>query len=192
MNCTDLILSPGLSCSQLTSPGDGSALFFQNNAIIDNKGNVFTNAQGATSDTLKDLGNCGNTKLYKKSEIYYIDYSKSGERTPIVISSTRCQDPGTNTTEHLNIHSHLFNSINGTLMLGINSSCRSSSHLCEHYNGGHWVALIHGFETISDQLPEVPIPASLCNNRIDDDNDGYTDLEDSHCKSETDNDESRP
>lgn len=57
------------------------------------------------------------------------------------------------------------------------------------YPFSSWIARIDGFTPLADVLPP---PRPQCGNGLDDDADGRIDAADAHCKSETDNDESRP
>jgi hypothetical protein len=55
-----------------------------------------------------------------------------------------------------------------------------------------WLARIDGFTPLADVLPPPPLPKPRCSNGFDDDDDGRIDAADAHCKSDSDNDESRP
>jgi hypothetical protein len=104
----------------------------------------------------------------------------------------RCLDPNTSTSEGLRISSIVFDSVNGTLIMLLNSTCGPSAVTCNNYGGGSWIAHVNGFTPLADVLPKPPQPTALCNNGLDDDDDGAIDMDDSQCKSPHDNDESRP
>lgn len=189
MNCTDLMLSPGLTCSEFSNPGDGGR-FRQNDALADNDGRIIEQGDGSFRDVLDDLGLCGNRGLFELGLVWHVE--EGGMRTPIASVKSRCLDPTTSTVEGLRSASILFDSVNGVLIVVMNSTCSSSADLCDSYNGGSWIARINGFTSLATALPEAPLAATLCNNGVDDDGDGAIDLDDRQCKSSADNDESRP
>ena len=86
----------------------------------------------------------------------------------------------------------MFDSVNGALVVVMNSTCSSRGNLCDNYNGGSWIARIDGFTPLADTLPEPQLAATLCDNGLDDVGHGAIDLDDRQCKSPADNDESRP
>ena len=189
MNCTDLLLSPGLTCSEFSNPGDGGR-FRQNDAVVDNDGRIFEQGDGSNSDVIEELGFCGTNRLFELGLFWRVD--EGGVRTPIASVRSRCLDPTTSTVEGLRSASILFDSVNGALVVVMNSTCGSRGDLCDNYNGGSWIARIDGFTPLADALPEPPLAAALCDNGLDDDGDGAIDLDDQQCKSAADNDESRP
>ena len=190
MNCSDLLLSPGLSCSEFSSPGEGG-YFRQNDALVDNDGEILEQGDGSTRDVIEELGMCGDFKLFNLGLVWQVN--EGGERIPIASVHSRCLDLTTSTVEGLRSASIVFDSVNGVLIAVMNSTCGSrGGTLCNNYNGGSWIARISGFTPLADTLPEAPLAATLCNNGIDDDGDGEIDLDDQECKSAADNDESRP
>ncbi len=70
------------------------------------------------------------------------------------------------------------------------SRCFNDGNTC--LAGELWLARIDGFTPLADVLPPPPLPPPLCSNGRDDDGDGRIDAADAHCKSDADNDESRP
>jgi len=189
MNCTDLVLSPGLSCSEVSKPGEGGR-FRQNDAIIDNDGRILEQGDGSTRDVLQDLGFCGTQALVDLGLVWHV--GEGGVRTPVASVRFRCLDPTTSTVEGQRSASLLFDSVKGSLIVVLNSTCNSRGNLCDNYDGGSWIAQIDGFTPLAAVLPEPPLALPLCDNGIDDDGDGAIDLDDRQCKSAADNDESRP
>jgi len=189
MSCSDLVLSPGLACSEFSNPGDGGR-FRQNDAVVDNGGRILEMGDGSFRDVLEELGFCGSNGLFDLGLIWHV--GEGGIRTPIASVRSRCLDTTTSTVEGLRSASILFDSVNGVLIAVMNSTCGSRGDLCGNYNGGSWIARIDGFTPLAAALPETPPAAMLCNNGVDDDGDGDTDLDDQECKSALDNDESRP
>ena len=189
MNCTDLFLSPGLTCSEFSNPGDGGG-FRQNDAVVDNDGRILEQGDGSFRDVLEELGFCGSNGLFDQGLVWHV--GEGGIRTPIASVRSRCVDPSTSTVEGLRSASILFDSVKGVLIAVMNSTCGSRGDLCDNYNGGSWIARIDGFTPLAAALPVAPLAATLCNNGVDDDGDGDTDLDDQQCKSSADNDESRP
>lgn len=189
MNCTDLLLSPGLTCNEFSNPGDGGG-FRQNDAVVDNDGRIFEQGDGSIRDITEELGFCGTNRLFELGLFWHVD--EGGVRTPIASVRSRCLDPTTSTVEGLRSASVLFDAVNGALVVVMNSTCNSRGDLCDNYNGGSWIARIDGFTPLADALPEPPLAAALCDNGLDDDGDGAIDLDDQQCKSSSDNDESRP
>lgn len=189
MNCTDLLLSPGFTCSEFSNPGERGR-FRQNDAVVDNDGRILEQGDGSTRDVLDDLGFCGTFALFELGLVWHV--GEGGIRTPVASVRSRCLDPTTSTVEGLRSASLLFDSVKGTLIVVMNSTCGSRGDLCNNYNGGSWIARIDGFTPLATVLPEPPLAATLCDNGIDDDGDGAIDLNDRQCKSAADNDESRP
>jgi len=189
MNCTDLLLSPGLTCTEFSNPGDGGR-FRQNDAVVDNDGRIFEQGDGSNSDVIEELGFCGTNRLFELGLFWRVD--EGGVRTPIASVRSRCLDQTTSTVEGLRSASLLFDSVNGALVVVMSSTCNSRGDLCDDYNGGSWIARIDGFTLLAAALPEPPPAAALCDNGLDDDGDGAIDLDDKQCKSAADNDESRP
>jgi hypothetical protein len=189
MNCTDLLLAPGLNCSQFSNPGQG-AFFRQNESVVDNDGRILTYGDGSVSDIIRELGSCGTNKIVELALVYRV--AEGGVRTPIASVNQRCLDPSTSTSEGLRLSSILFDSVNGTLIILLNSTCGPSAVTCNNYGGGNWIAHINGFTPLTDALPKPPLAPALCKNGVDDDGDGAIDMDDVHCKSPEDNDESRP
>lgn len=189
MNCSDLLLPPGLTCSEFSNPGEGRS-FSENDSVIDNEGHIITTSAGDISDTLEELGFCGDFKLIELGLVWNI--SQGGIRIPVASVRSRCLDETTSTVEGLRVSDILFDSINGALFVSMISTCNSRGDLCNNYNGGGWIARIGGYKPLAAVLPEQPVAPALCNNGIDDDGDGAIDLNDQQCKSAADNDESRP
>ena len=189
MNCTDLILKQGLSCSQFSNPGEGG-FFRQNDVVVDNDGRIIEMGDGSFRDVLEELGTCGTNTLFDLGLIWHVD--AGGARSPLASVRSRCFDETTSTVEGLRSASLVFDSIEGVLIVVMNSTCNSRGDLCDNYKGGSWIARIYGFTPLASKLPEAPIPATLCANGIDDDGDGAIDMDDKQCKSAADNDESRP
>jgi hypothetical protein len=189
MNCTDLLLVPGLTCSEFSNPGEGSR-FRQNDAVVDNDGRILEQGDGSNRDVIEELGFCGTNRLFELGLFWHV--GEGGIRVPIASVRSRCLDSTTSTVEGLRSASILFDSLDGTLIVVMNSTCNSRGDRCDNYNGGSWIARIDGFTPLAAALPEPPLAAMLCNNGIDDDGDGAIDLEDQQCKSAADNDESRP
>jgi hypothetical protein len=189
MNCTDLLLAPGLSCSQFSNPGQ-AAFFRQNESVVDNDGRILTYGDGSVFDTIRELGSCGTNKIVELALVYRV--GEGGVRTPMASVNQRCLDSGTSTSEGLRVSSILFDSVNGTLIILLNSTCGPSAVTCNNYGGGNWIAHINGFTPLADVLPKPPQAPALCNNGLDDDDDGAIDMDDNQCKSLYDNDESRP
>jgi hypothetical protein len=190
MNCSDLLLSPGLICSEFSNPGEGGR-FRQNDALVDNDGNILEQGDGSNRDIIDEMGMCGDSRLFNFGLLWQVN--EGGGRTPIASVQSRCLDLTTSTVEGLRSASIVFDSVNGVLVVVMNSICGSrGGTLCDNYNGGSWIARISGFTPLATALPEAPLAATLCNNGIDDDEDGLIDLDDQQCKSTADNDESRP
>lgn len=187
MDCSDLILAPGLTCTEFSQPGEGR-VFRQNDAVVDNEGKIYTESAGDISDILEELGTCGSRDLFEMGQVWHI--GPGGVRTPIISSRNRCLDETTSSVERVGTSTLLFDAVRGALVVGMVSSCSTGSFgACDNYGGGSWIAHIDGFTPLTDVLPT---PATLCSNGIDDDNDGTIDLEDKDCKNSADNDESRP
>ena len=189
MDCTDLLLAPGLTCSQFSDPGEGG-FFRQNDAVVDNDGRILEQGGGSIRDVLGDLGRCGTSRVLDLGLVFHV--GEGGVRTPILSVRGRCLDAATSTVEGLRSASLLFDAVGGTLIVVLSSTCNSRGDLCDGYGGGGWIARIDGLTPLAAALPEPPSPAPQCDNGLDDDGDGAIDLDDKRCKSASDNDESRP
>lgn len=189
MDCTDIELAPGLTCTQLTQPG-GSGLGGINALVIDNEGQILARGGGSLFDVLEDLGPCGSSTLFHMAQVYRGD---GIVRAPILSTRSRCLDSATSTRESLSAANILFDAVRGSLLVAMVSSCGPEGRdLCDGYGGGGWIARIDGFAPLADVLPAPPPAPPRCDNGVDDDGDGAIDLDDRHCKSAADNDESRP
>ena len=191
MNCSDLELAPGLTCTTLGEPGAGSFDVFSAGAG-DNDGRVLGRAGGSVSDILEVIGSCGTANLGRAALLYV--NGVDGSRTPLVTVRWRCLDEPTRRIEFVRFSNLIFQAVPGSLLVGAFSTCAAfpSGGDCPGYGGGSWTARIDGFTPLADVLPPPPLPAPLCSNGIDDDGDGRIDAADAQCKSDADNDESRP
>lgn len=133
MNCTDLLLSPDLTCSEFSTPGEAGR-FRQNDAVVDNDGRILEQGDGSFRDVIEELGFCGTQALFKLGLFWHV--GEGGIRTPIASVRSRCLDPTTSTVEGLRSASILFDSVKGTLIVVMNSTCGSRGDLCDNYNGG--------------------------------------------------------
>lgn len=189
MNCTDLVLVPGLNCTPLSNPGQG--FVFRNvESVVDNDGRIYTENAGSLADVIRELGFCGSRKIVELSLIDQI--GAGGTKTSIASVNERCLNPSTNTSEGLRLSSLMFDPVRGDLIVVLTSTCGPDAATCQNYGGGNWMARISGFTPLADVLPQPPQPPAQCNNGIDDDGDDAIDMNDKDCKSPVDNDESRP
>jgi hypothetical protein len=189
MNCTDLVLAPGLSCTPLSNPGQG--FVFRNvESVVDNDGRIYTENAGSLADVIRELGFCGSRKIVELSLIDQI--GAGGTKTSIASVNERCLNPATNTSEGLRLSSLMFDPVRGDLIVVLSSTCGPDTATCQNYGDGNWMARISGFTPLADVLPQPPQPPAQCNNGIDDDGDNAIDMNDKDCKSPVDNDESRP
>src|SRR5262245_10016934 len=189
MDCSDLELAPGLTCTTLTTPGaDFSGIGFTSSGLLDNEGRVVRRATGGFDDVLEIIGACGTRDLTHSVLLYVL--SQDGSQAPLVTVRSRCLDAATGRVEHATIVQQLFDAVRGSLLIVGNSGCTDRVFAaCPGYGGGAWLARIDGFTPLAEVLPP---PASRCSNGIDDDGDGEIDLADLQCKATADNDEARP
>jgi hypothetical protein len=190
MNCSDLELAPGLTCTTLTEPGEGSWGAISA-TMLDNDGRILQRGDGSTADQLEVIGSCGGSNLVRTSLLHLV--ALDGARTPLVTVRWRCLDTTAEHRELVRFGALLFEAVPGSLLVQANTLCFARFGAdCPGYQGGVWAARIDGFTPLADLLPPPPLPQPLCSNGLDDDGDGQTDGSDAHCKSDADNDESRP
>jgi hypothetical protein len=186
MDCSDLELAPGLTCTEVTNPTE-DLVIVQDGAAFDNDGRYLVAGwPGAV------VGSCGSTELEQRNLI--VSFDSSGSATTLVSSTDRCVDPSIGHFERVSAASLDFDPVRGSVLLGAFSRCGPfEAPQCPYGPSTAslvlaWTARIDGFTPLADVLAPLP----LCANGIDDDDDGDIDLDDAHCKSESDNDESRP
>ena len=154
MNCTDLVLAPGLSCRQASNPGAGAG-FSANITVLDNDGRILSRGSDSSEDNIRLVGTCGSYDIYETALVYLVS-SKSKVRTPIISVKQRCLDPNTSTIETLSTGDVLFDSVKGALVYGLASQCASLAGVepvgCINYGGGSWIARINGFTPLADAL----------------------------------------
>jgi hypothetical protein len=175
MNCSDLELAPGLTCTNLTLPADDDriATTFEEAFAVDNEGRVLTRgSQGAAG------GSCGAQPLSRREHV-----SVAFGGALLVASTDRCA--AGERTDAVDMRGFYFDALRGNLYVGFKSFCREPGGGFCGYFDGVWLARIDGFTP-------PPQPQPLCSNGLDDDGDGRIDATDAHCKSSADNDESRP
>jgi hypothetical protein len=191
MDCSDLELAPGLTCTTLVEAGAGVFFPAAAAAVLDNEGRILQRSGGSTFDILEVIGTCGTRSLVRTALLYGI--AENGSRSPLVTGRWRCLDGATGRLESVGFSTLLFDAVRGSLLVGASSGCSDRFFAdCPAYGGGGWLARIDGFTPLADVLPPPPLPAPLCSNGLDDDGDGQIDAADAHCKSGADNDESRP
>ena len=190
MDCSDLELAAGLTCTTLTEPGSG-ALGPAGAAVLDNERRILQRGDGSTLDDLEVIGTCGSRSLVRAALLYGI--AEDASRSPLVTVRWRCLDGAAGAVENVRFSQLLFDVARGSLLVGASSQCSDRFFAdCPAYGGGSWLARIDGFTPLADVLPPPPLPAPLCSNGLDDDGDGRIDAADTNCKSDADNDESRP
>ena len=177
MDCPELELAPGLTCTEL-----GQSLGRDLDAAVDNEGRVLWHDAGD-----EFVGSCGVEALWRRPLLVAGD--ETGSRAVLVAATDRCLNPATRLTVAVNSFGLVFDPVRGRLFLRLQTGCRFPGG-CP--NARSWVAAIDGFTPLADVLPPPPLPLPLCSNGLDDDGDGQTDGSDAHCKSDADNDESRP
>jgi hypothetical protein len=184
MDCSDLELAPGLTCSEFSSPGEGGLPTFflrQPFAAIDNDARILTTADGDAVE----LAPCGAQPMFRLGLVVHV--GEGAVQTPLVSVSDRCHDPSSGAADTLRADQLLFDALRGALFVGLTSSCTGTfPHPCT-YQGARWIVRIDGFTPLAEALPA---PAPQCGNGVDDDGDGAIDEKDCHCKSALDNDES--
>ncbi len=208
MDCSDLELAPGLTCTQLTplqqfGTRRGESGFFESfpfqlpeDLELDNDSRLID----ITDDFIADVGTCGTSTL-RRGALLRVRVGDTWEH--IAIAQRRCLDPTVRHTESIEALGLHFDSVRGSLIVLFNSSCFADvvRPSCPYNpgtsgpparDGGGWLARIDGFTPLAEVLPPPPLPAPLCSNALDDDGDGRIDSADAHCKSDADNDESRP
>ena len=186
-DCSDLEVAPGLTCTALSPPGSGT-FDLRSTGLVDNEGRVLDVGDGSVRDRVEPIGTCGTTDLYRQGLLFHNQFD--GSRIPLITFRVRCLDAALERLEGVRFNGLVFDAVRGRVLVPANSNCGSSrGQPCPEYNSQRWTAAIDGFTPLADVL-QTPPP--LCANGIDDDEDGDIDLEDAHCKSEADNDESRP
>jgi hypothetical protein len=155
MNCTDLILAPGLTCIQSSNPGVGVG-FSGEISVLDNDGRILSRGSNSLEDVIRELGPCGARMLYQMALVYYLS-EKDGVRTPIISVNDRCLDPTTSTVESVGVGYLLFDSVKGILVFNPVSSCGNGSvgDSCT-YTGGDWIARFKGFTPLKAALRKPP------------------------------------
>jgi hypothetical protein len=190
MDCSDLELAPGLTCTTLTEPGSG-VFGPSGGAVLDNERRILQRGDGSTLDDLEVIGTCGTRSLVRAALLYGI--AEDASRSPLVTVRWRCLDASAGRVEDVRFSELLFDVVRGSLLVGASSQCSDRFFSdCPAYGGGGWLARIDGFTPLADVLPPPPLPQPLCGNGLDDDGDGHVDAADRQCKSSADNDESRP
>ncbi|MEN8161310.1 MAG: hypothetical protein ABFS41_14660 [Myxococcota bacterium] len=193
MDCSDLDLAPGLTCTEVTMPLEDRAFGGLDEPGFDNDGRLLAVGFGGESE-----GVCGPFVSLIRGLIV-VAYDHDGNRSTLVSAPARCVDPTHSLNDRLDSFGAAFDPVRGSLLVNFASRCsRLTPGPGCPYTGPQgsrttevlsWVGRIDGFTPLADVLPR-PLP--LCANGIDDDGDGDVDLADAHCKSESDNDESRP
>jgi len=193
MDCSDLELAPGLTCTELRPPLEEVTLGRTLETAVDNEGRVLWVRDGAG----EPVGPCGLTALRRQPLL--VAFDATGSRTLLVTATDRCLDPTARYTEGVAATGFAFDPVRGRLFLALRSGCGLTTIRpgCPYTGPApstfseslSWVALIDGFTPLADALPP---PTPLCSNGLDDDGDGQIDAFDVHCKSDADNDESRP
>jgi hypothetical protein len=160
MDCTDLILAPGLTCTQASDPG--TRVYFSGSiSVLDNDGRILSRASNAQEDVIRELGSCGGHTLRQMALVYYVN-EKDGLRTPIISANDRCLDPSTSTVESIGVGYLLFDAVKGELVFNPVSICRGP--VDEHgnpvggscpYTGGGWIARIKGFTPLLTALRAI-------------------------------------
>ena len=158
---------------------------------MDNEGRILQGAGNNVLDQIGTIGSCGTVPLVEMGLVFVI--LEVGGRAPLVSNRTRCLDVTSESIERISIGAMDFDEVHGSLLVSTTSSCASRGAPCLPGYGSHsWIARIDGFTPLADVLPPPPLPKPLCSNGLDDDGDGRIDAADPHCKSDADNDESRP
>jgi hypothetical protein len=192
MDCSDLELAAGLTCAEITSPLEDRSFGELPDKAIDNDGRVLALFIGELGTI---VGDCGPHQLRRRELVTAFDGEGNG--TALVTATDRCVDPSVGFAERIQVQGALFDAVRGSLVLHLSSHCqiRGTGQLpgCP-YTGPRpsfsqslsWIARIDGFAPLSHVLPPQ------CRNGVDDDGDGQIDAGDQQCKSDADNDESRP
>ena len=184
MDCSDLELAPGLSCTRV----DGPVMFGSSQSVLDNDGRLLRIGLGSNDDDLETIGSCGSSRLVRSALLWLND--ADGSQEPIVTVRSRCLDAATSRIEYARFGGVFFHAAPGSLLVGAGSFCTNNlGAVCPEYPPTSWTARIDGVTPLAELLPA---PQPLCRNGIDDDGDGRIDAADSGCKSPTDNDEDRP
>ena len=195
MDCSDLELAPGLTCTEVRPPLEEVTLGRTLGTAVDNEGRVLWTSLGE-----ERVGPCGLTTLRRRTLL--VAFDATGSQTPLVTATDRCVDPTARYTEGVAVTGLAFDPVRARLFLALRSGCGLTTARpgCPYTGPApstfgeslSWVALIDGFTPLADVLPPPPLPAPLCSNGLDDDGDGRLDAADTNCKSDADNDESRP
>jgi hypothetical protein len=182
MDCSDLELAGGLTCTNLTQPADddGIATTIEEAFTVDNGGRVLApGSHGATG------ASCGTQPVFRREHV-----SLAFGGGSLVASTDRCAVGSR--SDALDTRGFYFDSLRGSLYVSFKSFClQPGGGFCGYFDGV-WLGRIDGFAPLADVLPPPPLPQPLCSNGLDDDGDGQIDAADAHCKSDADNDESRP
>jgi hypothetical protein len=151
MNCSDLILEPGLSCTKVTAPG-ANAGFSGSIYLLDNEGQLLRRGDGSTDNYIQELGTCGQFTIVEAALVYRVDQI-TGVDTPIISTRLRCLDPANSTIEQISVSDLLFDSVKGTLIVGFSSGCGNGTNVdsCP-YSGSAWIAHISGFTPLKPLL----------------------------------------
>jgi hypothetical protein len=177
MDCSDLEVAPGLTCTNLTEPVDDDPIATRIDDLfaVDNDGRILTSisavATGATCGALSQ-------PIFRREHV-----SLAFGRGSLVASTDRCTVGSL--IDAVDVRGFYFDAPHGSLYVGFRSGCRRSGGGPCGYGDAAWLARIDGFSP-------PPLPQPLCSNGLDDDGDGQIDDADAHCKSSADNDESRP
>jgi hypothetical protein len=186
MDCSDLELAPGLSCV-VELPDLPLQIQLRETTEPDNVGGMLNSSE----EVLAQIGTCGRASLRRTA---LLRVRTGGAWQPLVVAQSRCLDPAITHFESIRPLGILFGSVQGSVYLGLVSLCFDDLQgpSCNYGRRTVWLARIDGFTPLADVLPPPPLPAPLCSNGLDDDGDGRIDAADAHCKSDADNDESRP
>ena len=153
MDCTDLVLAPGLTCTQASDPG-ARVYFIDQISVLDNDGRILSRASNAQEDVIRELGSCGGNTLRQMALVYYVN-EKDGVRTPIISANDRCLDPSTGTVESISVGYLLFDAVKGDLVFNPVSTCGGVVGGSCPYTGGSWIARIKGFTPLLAALRTI-------------------------------------
>jgi hypothetical protein len=189
LDCGDLVLADGLTCTEFAEPGEGGFEGEQPVNFVDNDGRLLTSEPGASE--IIDGCETESPPVGSKAVSQYAVVSAIGRgatRLPLISVRERCVD-GAVASAH--VASLSFDRVRGVLYLSMRSNDPAPEPMpCQRCGDPlPWIARIDGFTPLADVLPP---PRPLCSNGLDDDEDGDVDAADAHCKSDADNDESRP
>ena len=192
IDCSNLVLAPGLTCTTLV-PAPAATLYrggpVGSRGAIDNAGNVYLG--GVETSSLVEIGDCLGQPLQRRPLLRKL---VGDGWEPLIRADDRCGPFTREGTQTIGLH---FDA-RGSLFAEFSTFCVGLAVGCAQYDGSEdrannvWLARIDGFTPLADVLPPPPLPQPLCSNGLDDDGDGDVDAADQHCKSDADNDESRP